>query len=64
MGNLKNCKVCGQPLIKIDKENRTEHYGCRCVKRAHKKGGNTCLTRFFAAVKTIDKNPDLLLKQF
>ena len=62
---MKKCTICSEPLLKEDiKENRTEHYGCRCVKIANKNLGNTCNTRMETACKTLDKKPGLLLKMF
>lgn len=61
---MKNCIVCGK-LIK--KKDRTEHFGCRMIKRVYKKipqGFDMNSQHFKKACKTLDQNPDLLLKQF
>lgn len=58
------CTICNEPILKPGKENRTEHYGCRCVKIANKNLGNTCQTRLNTACKTVDKKPSLLMKMF
>lgn len=65
---MKNCKFCGKPLSeKGIKKGRTEHIGCRMIKRVSKKLVQGCdmnSQHFEKACKTMDKNPELLLKQF
>ena len=63
---MKKCKVCGKPLKKL---GRTEHYGCRMFRIMSKKiekNGMADLSgnKFETATKTLDKNPELLLKRF
>ena len=61
---MENCTICGKPL---KKEGRTEHYGCRMIKRVSKKCSKVIqleTTEFEQACKTLDKKPELLFKQF
>ncbi len=61
---MENCKICGKPL---KKEGRKEHFGCRMIKRVSKKlaqGFDMNSQHFEKACKTLDKNPELLLKKF
>lgn len=55
---MENCKLCGKPL---KKEGRTEHYGCRVVKKFFKKSSTIQpeSNTFIKAVKTLKEKPEL-----
>ncbi len=65
---MDNCTICDKPLTKKGiLKGRTEHFGCRMVKRVAKKiyyGVDEDSQHFEKACKTLDKNPELLLKKF
>jgi hypothetical protein len=53
----KRCKVCGDEL---QKDGRTEHYGCRNTKKLLKQGTEKAANRVFdSAVKNLEKRPKL-----
>ena len=54
---MENCKVCGKELKKT---GRTVHYGCRCVQKFVKNGGNTSLCRQKKAIDTLMQKGNLL----
>jgi hypothetical protein len=58
---MKNCKVCGDPLLK---EGRTEHFACRQVNRFKKNGSNTAESRRRKAFNTMIEKPKLFKKLF
>ena len=61
---MKNCNFCGKPLRK---EGRTEHYGCRALRKTMKKSVNVIeadSTDFNEACKTLDRNPELFNQLF
>lgn len=61
---MKNCTFCGEPLSeKGKKKGRTEHFGCRAIRKTMKKSKNVIQldsTDFNEACRTLDKNPDLI----
>lgn len=65
---MENCIICKKPLTeKGIKKGRREHFGCRMIKRVSKKipqGFDMDSQHFEKACKALDKNPELLLKQF
>lgn len=58
---MKNCEICNKQLTaKGIKKGRTMHYGCRCIQKFIKNGGNTSLNRQKKAIDTLMKKGDLL----
>ena len=62
---MKNCKICGEPLIKGSiKENRTEHYKCRRLRLFKNNVATATEGERIEAFKIIVKKPNLFRKIF
>jgi len=60
-----NCVICGDPLLKDGfKENRTEHYACRTLKKFRKKVNIASEPLRKEAFKIIVRKPNVFRKLF
>jgi hypothetical protein len=62
---MKDCTICEEPLLKAEiKENRTEHYSCRRLKRFKRIVSTASDSERSEAFKIIIKKPNVFRKLF